>query len=196
MKPKAIMTLLHVALLVLLARPLATQSGGGDELCKCEVVNTTHRVDSMSACECTNPGSSVPKRPIAASEEVFPEDLSRHGDCTDCDASNNGRCTYAAMQVTVTIANCARDCTGHKPTDAGVAWSLDKPIDWWGSTNSSGVHAFGAVHVYTVEPPSADGKSDCGTAPKKAELTFKKKNGQTAYTVFFEFGCGACPASQ
>ncbi|MCU0867332.1 MAG: sigma-70 family RNA polymerase sigma factor [Planctomycetes bacterium] len=162
--------------------------------CQCEVVNKATPIPA-SDCKCETPGSGQ-TIPISATEEVFPDGLPDHGVCNENGCNGNNKCTYKPMSVTITIAACARTCTGHDDTDPGVDWEWSHDQSFWTTATSYGTHPFNWGQPFTMTAPSVSAANDCGSGPKKSTLTFKKKNKQTAFTLEFEFGCGTCKASR
>lgn len=160
--------------------------------CKCEVVNSVTL--SQNDCKCKLPGTTAPVPAIDSVTPVFPEGLPEDGVCDKAPCTGDNKCEYKPIEVVVTIAACARKCTGHDDEDLCVRWT--RPAFAPAQTvATSGCHNIGANIVYTGPAPSAN-LSSCGTAQMEDTITFYKKNGNVAAKLTFSFACGACPASQ
>ena len=162
--------------------------------CVCKVVNSSSSTNLDDVCKCTVPGAA-PVPAISASVAVYPEGLPVNGECRagTCDGPNT--CTYKDMQVNVTVAACARDCTEHDPGAAGVEWKRPE-FSVGGAAGSSGVAPFGQVTLFSSAKPTALGKADCGTATMTDSITFFHANGNVAFKLEFSFACGSCRAQR
>lgn len=162
--------------------------------CECEVVNTVRSMNLEDVCKCTVPGAA-PGPAISVSMPVYPEGLPVNGDCLAGTCVGPNTCTYKNMQVNVTVAACARTCTGHDLGDAGVDWKRPA-FAAGGATGSTGTAPFGQMTPFSSAKPTAPGTAECGTATMTDSITFYKANGNEAFKLEFQFACGSCRAKR
>ena len=176
------------ALGLVLSPTLASPQGPpAADPCKCEVVN---KVYGVGDCKCTITGQGeVPA--FSYSTPVFPEGIPQHGVCNQGTCPGNNMCTYKPIQITITIAACARTCTGHEAADPGVPWKREVPPEM-AAVESTGTWGFGSSTTITSGVPNVGNPNMCGQGPFEEKITFYKWNGQEAYKVVFQFGCGNC----
>lgn len=160
--------------------------------CKCEVVNKVKM--SESDCKCNLPGDPDPVEAYDSSTPVFPEGLPEDGVCNKAPCAGDNTCTFQVVATTVTIAACARKCTGHKETSSCVRWKRTGLVEA-GTVGSEGCHDFGVAVTYIGLPPGPN-YSACGTPQVEDVITFYKSNGNVAFKLTFSYGCGSCPQSQ
>ncbi len=171
---------------------VAKDSTGVSDPCACKVVNYTI---ASASCMCSNPGNPNPVRAFSSSVETFPDGQAEIGQCgkVGCDPESAHPCILKPMRVIVTVAACARDCTGHAATVNDVNWVWD--LSNWGVSAPvplTGTHAIGVALSYTLFPPEDPAYAECDGKENSAELKFKNKDGTTAFFVKFIFGCGKC----
>jgi hypothetical protein len=169
--------------------------GDNDDPCECEVVNKYTVTKGTGDCECTDPGSGSKVLPFTISDPVYPDGAPEAGECSAGDCEGDNLCTYKPVEATVTVAICARDCTKHLPSEMSLTVKTSYGPQWT-TQPSSGTQNFNSTLSYTIGPPSATDANLCGSGPFEAKVEFKKKNGQNALKLTFEFGCGKCAASQ
>jgi len=166
-----------------------------EDPCACEVVNTFDSSSGTGDCKCTDPGTGSKIPPFTVGVAVYPDGAPSPGVCTggECEDKTGSACTFTSIQVSVTIAICARACTGHASTDLGVDWKKAFGPGW-ANQPDSGAQAFNSTVAYTMPPPNAPNANICGSGPWESTITFNKKNGTKALQLTFEFACGKCPA--
>lgn len=162
--------------------------------CACKVVNKAYVVGD---CKCDLPGGGGKVKAVSISVPVFVGGDPEDGVCSDEPCTNPKDCVYRNIEVTVTIASCARTCSGHGPDvddiDFGRTYS---PAAGWTGTPTGGSMAIGGSETVTGPLPNGNGANLCGVGPFKDTMVFKKADGQTLAEVVFEFGCGKCKAAQ
>lgn len=169
------------------------QDPPGDS-CVCEVVNTVHVTSGTGDCTCRDPGNGSQVDPFTVGTPVYPDGAPEPGVCVECDEGTPSACTFKPVEVSVTIAICARECTGHKAGDPGVPWKRAYGTGW-SNLPTSGSQNFNSTQAYTMPPPNAPNSSLCGSGPFESTVVFYKKNGTMALKLTFEFACGKCPAA-
>jgi len=155
--------------------------------CKCAVVNDGKLIGEDCKCDLVGVGE-VPG--FDGTTPIFPEGLPAHGVCNASPCTGNNRCTFKAVAVTVTIAACARKCTGHEDADPCVSW-VRRPFPEGGGVGSNGCHPIGASVSYIATPPGQN-HSSCGGDLMEDTMTFKKADGTVAFKLVFSFQCGSC----
>jgi len=162
--------------------------------CACDVVNKAYVVGD---CKCELAGGGGKVKAVSISVPVFVGGDPEPGVCTDEPCTNPKDCTYRNIQVSVTIASCARKCSGHGTDATHIGYGRTySPPGGWSGTPAGGSVAIGGSESVTGLSPNNNGANFCGAGPYKDTLVFKKANGQTLAEVVFEFGCGKCKAAQ
>jgi hypothetical protein len=159
--------------------------------CKCAVVNKPKLIDADCKCELEGVGE-VPA--FDSTTPVFPDGVAAPGVCSAAPCTGNNQCTFKAVATTVTIAACARKCTGHEDTDPCVSWAR-RAFPEAGGVGSTGCHAFGGSVEYIAAAPGANHRS-CGGANMEDTITFYKVDGTIAFKLVFTFSCGSCRAAR
>jgi hypothetical protein len=168
---------------------LRAQISPSPDRCKCAVVNTVFTIGGD--CKCSIPGTGSPRPAFSVSEPVFPDGIPADGVCTKNTCTGNNECTYKPIQVVLTIAACARTCTGHDEDEPDVNFRRT-PDPTMGSVPSTGSVGFGQQQTFTSGTPSVGSPNLCGSGPFEESITFLKQDGQHAFKIVFQFGCGNC----
>jgi hypothetical protein len=167
---------------------LRAQVSSSPDRCKCAVVNKVYTIGDDCKCSIEGQGE-LPA--FSISQPVFPHGLPASGVCQKNTCTGNNQCTYKDIRVTLTIAACARACTGHEEEDQGVTFHR-KPDPTMGAVPSSGTVGFGTSEVFTSGVPTQGSPNICGSGPFEESITFLRKDDQHAFKIVFQFGCGDC----
>lgn len=174
---------------------VAREAARVNDDCKCKVVNKVY--DTGGDCECDAGGGQGMVQALSIGEPTYPDGDFKDGACAagNCPQADAKNCTYKPIRVTFTLTACARSCTGHPPADPGVEWKREYvPPAAFPVVGSNGTVPFGTTWVITSVPPLGT-NAECGDGPFQEKILFKKKDGQTAFTIYFEYGCGDCPTA-
>lgn len=165
--------------------------------CKCKV--TAKRKFSAEVCKCKDPVTDEEVDAFSVSVLVYPDGLPESGKCVanGCPGENGQPkdCVYKAIEINLTIAECARACTGHPAGAGGVSYKREFSAGY-GNQPSAGSLTFGGNHlIRSAVPNGLPGLGQCGSGPFKETYTFLSfDQTSTVFSVWFEFACGQCTA--
>lgn len=164
-----------------------------DPDCVCGVVNKSYVIGD---CTCELAGGNGDTEAVSISTTVFQGGDPISGTCGTQMCGDATVCTYRNMDVTITVASCARECSDHSPEVTVIPYtrSYSQPTAWTGTPSNGGV-TIGTGAPATSVHPNGQNSSTCGSGPFKDVLVFKKADGQTLAEVVFEYGCGKCKDS-
>lgn len=165
------------------------------ENCKCKVVNKALFYPGEIP-KCTDPtGDEVDA--FTVSVATYPQgQLPKPGVCTAgaCITQTGKGCTYATLNVTVTMSPCAASLWGYGEGEhIKVVGDRSIPQPWTAPLPTF-EHDEPSL-VWSCTPPDAQNSNACGTREMTATMKALKHDGTTAFTVVFSFGCGNCKAA-
>lgn len=169
------------------------------EVCKCKVVSKrdfSPKGSEIPKCDDLVTGQSV--EAFSVGVVSYPAGQSpKPGVCGDgvCNGQRAEDCTYATMVVNVTVSNCAAQLYGYPAGEyIKVVVERGNPQPWTSQVPPSQQNPLN--RNWECTPPDHGPASKCGAGEFTATFRALKEDGTTAFSVFFNFGCGSCKAAR